>query len=109
LSHFEPKNICCGGDMEIIVVGAGVPWQRLSPIGITVAPSTVWQILKAAGIDPAPRRDGPAASSRESRHVQVRISRHIMAVLADVPATAGGEKPPIGMECPMHGRREMVK
>jgi putative transposase len=24
-----------------------------------VAPSTVWQILKSAGIDPAPRRDGP--------------------------------------------------
>jgi site-specific recombinase XerC len=27
--------------------------------GITVAPSTVWQILKNAGIDPAPRREGP--------------------------------------------------
>jgi putative transposase len=26
---------------------------------VTVAPSTVWQILKSAGIDPAPRRDGP--------------------------------------------------
>ena len=24
-----------------------------------MAPSTVWQILKSAGIDPAPRRDGP--------------------------------------------------
>ena len=28
-------------------------------LGIIVAPSTVWQILKDAGIDPAPRRDGP--------------------------------------------------
>jgi putative transposase len=28
-------------------------------LGITVAPSTVWQILKGAGIDPAPRREGP--------------------------------------------------
>jgi transposase len=28
-------------------------------LGVTVAPSTVWQILKDAGIDPAPRRDGP--------------------------------------------------
>jgi len=27
--------------------------------GVTVAPSTVWQILHAAGIDPAPRRSGP--------------------------------------------------
>ena len=26
---------------------------------ITVAPFTVWQILKNAGIDPAPRREGP--------------------------------------------------
>jgi putative transposase len=27
--------------------------------GVTVAPSTVWEILHAAGIDPAPRRAGP--------------------------------------------------
>ena len=26
---------------------------------MTVAPSTVWEILRAAGIDPAPRRAGP--------------------------------------------------
>jgi transposase len=32
---------------------------ELAGLGITVAPSTVWQILKNAGIDPAPRRDGP--------------------------------------------------
>jgi transposase InsO family protein len=32
---------------------------ELARLGITVAPSTVWQILKNAGIDPAPRRDGP--------------------------------------------------
>lgn len=29
---------------------------ELAALGITVAPSTVWQILKDAGIDPAPRR-----------------------------------------------------
>ena len=28
-------------------------------LGVTVAPSTVWQILHSAGIDPAPRRSGP--------------------------------------------------
>src|SRR5215471_9412029 len=28
-------------------------------LGITVAPSTVWRIPKSAGINPAPRRDGP--------------------------------------------------
>ena len=29
-------------------------------LGLAVAPSTVWEILHAAGIDPAPRRSGPA-------------------------------------------------
>jgi putative transposase len=28
-------------------------------LGVTIAPSTVWEILHAAGIDPAPRRAGP--------------------------------------------------
>jgi putative transposase len=32
---------------------------ELAGLGITMAPSTVWQILKSAGIDPAPRRNGP--------------------------------------------------
>ena len=32
---------------------------ELVKLGITVAPSTVWEILHAAGIDPAPRRAGP--------------------------------------------------
>ena len=33
---------------------------ELAGLGITVAPSTVWRILKSAGIEPAPRRDGPS-------------------------------------------------
>jgi putative transposase len=32
---------------------------ELMKLGMTVAPSTVWEILHAAGIDPAPRRSGP--------------------------------------------------
>jgi len=32
---------------------------ELAGLGIIVAPPAVWQILKDAGIDPAPRRDGP--------------------------------------------------
>jgi putative transposase len=32
---------------------------ELTKPGVTVAPSTVWEILRAAGIDPAPRRAGP--------------------------------------------------
>ena len=31
----------------------------MTKLGVTVAPSTVWEILRAAGIDPAPRRSGP--------------------------------------------------
>src|SRR5207247_3479944 len=32
---------------------------ELAKLGVTVAPSTVWEILRAAGINPAPRRSGP--------------------------------------------------
>ena len=32
---------------------------ELTKLGVTVAPSTVGEILRAAGIDPAPRRSGP--------------------------------------------------
>ena len=32
---------------------------ELAKLGVTVAPSTVWEILRAAGVDPAPRRSGP--------------------------------------------------
>ena len=41
------------------------PWGHrrihgeLMKLGVTVAPSTVWAIPHAAGIDPAPRRSGP--------------------------------------------------
>ena len=33
---------------------------ELAGLGTTVAPFTVWQILKSAGINRAPRRDGPS-------------------------------------------------
>ncbi len=35
---------------------------ELAGLGVKVAPSTAWEILKNAGIDPAPRRTGPAWS-----------------------------------------------
>ena len=41
---------------------------ELARLGYQVAASTVWLILKQAGIDPAPRRDGP--SWRQSLAVQ---------------------------------------
>jgi transposase len=48
---------------------------ELTKLGVTVAPSTVWEILHAAGIDPAPRRPGP--SWRQFLHAQ---AAGIMAV-----------------------------
>jgi putative transposase len=41
---------------------------ELIKLGVTIAPSTVWEILHAAGIDPAPRRPGPGC--REFLHAQ---------------------------------------
>ncbi len=41
---------------------------ELTKPGIAVAPSTVWKILHAAGIDPAPRRTGP--TWRQFLHAQ---------------------------------------
>ena len=32
---------------------------ELTKLAVTVAPSTVWEILHAAAIDPVPRRSGP--------------------------------------------------
>jgi putative transposase len=32
---------------------------ELAKLGVAVAPSTIWEILRAGGIDPAPRRSGP--------------------------------------------------
>jgi transposase len=39
---------------------------ELAGLGVTVAPSTVWQILKGAGIDPAPRRAGTGLAGQSS-------------------------------------------
>jgi putative transposase len=41
---------------------------ELAKLGVTVTPSTVWEILHAAGINPAPRRSGP--SWRQFVHAQ---------------------------------------
>jgi len=41
---------------------------ELTKLGVTVAPSTVYEILRAVGIDPAPRRAGP--TWRQFLHAQ---------------------------------------
>ena len=45
---------------------------ELAKLGATVAPSTIYEILRAAGIDPAPRRSGP--TWRQFLHAQPRES-----------------------------------
>jgi putative transposase len=37
---------------------------ELAKLGVRIAPSTVWEILRAAGIDPAPRPDVAAVPAR---------------------------------------------
>jgi transposase len=41
---------------------------ELMKLGVSVAPSTIWEILRAAGVDPAPRRAGP--TWRQFLHAQ---------------------------------------
>jgi putative transposase len=41
---------------------------ELTKMGLTIAPSTIYEILRAAGIDPAPRRQGP--TWRQFLHAQ---------------------------------------
>jgi putative transposase len=41
---------------------------ELARLSVTIAPTTVWEILRAAGIDPAPRRSGP--TWRQFLHAQ---------------------------------------
>lgn len=40
---------------------------ELARLGVKIAASTVWEILKKAGIDPAPRRSVPVLSRRPTR------------------------------------------
>ena len=49
---------------------------ELTKLGLTVAPFTVWEILHAAGIDPAPRRSGP--TWRQFVHAQAACAARII-------------------------------
>jgi putative transposase len=63
---------------------------ELAGLGITVAPSTVWEILKKHGIDPAPRRSGPTWAVFLRAQVEAIISdsgpRHPLSARAGAHA-----------------------
>ena len=80
---------------------------ELTKLGIAVAPSTVWEILHAAGIDPAPRRSGPtwrqflhaqAAGilAVDFLHVETVLLNRLYAVMTMARAPAGREPPSDG-------------
>src|SRR3981189_114709 len=54
---------------------------ELTKLGVTVAPSTVWEILHSAGIDPSPRRAGP--TWRQFLHAQAAGSLAVDCLHAD--------------------------
>jgi hypothetical protein len=72
---------------------------ELAGLGYQIAASTVWSILKRAGIDPAPRRDGPSwrqflrvQAPGHSRH-RFFLRRHAAAATA-VRAVRGRTRDP---------------
>jgi hypothetical protein len=54
---------------------------ELAGLGIKIAASTVWAILKNAGIDPAPRRSGPTWGvflRSQAEAIQVHFAGNIL-------------------------------
>jgi transposase len=53
---------------------------ELAGLGVRIAPSTVWEILTKAGIDPAPRRTGPAWAQFLRSQAEVIIATDFFTV-----------------------------
>jgi putative transposase len=53
---------------------------ELAGLGIKVAPSTVWTILKKAGIDPAPRRNSPTWAQFLRSQAEALLATHFFTV-----------------------------
>ena len=73
---------------------------ELIKLGVTVAPSTVWEILRVAGIDPAPRRPGPTwrqflhaqadgIVAVDFLHVDTMLLRRLYVLVSSSTAAAG--------------------
>jgi hypothetical protein len=63
---------------------------ELAGPGVKVAASTVWEILRASGIDPAPRRTGPAWSQflrSQAEAILARLSSQWACSTARKPAS----------------------
>ena len=79
--------------MRLVLMADNTGWGyrrihgELTGLGYKIAPSTVWRILKHAGIDPAPREPGrpggsswqprPRRSSRDFFHVDTVLLRRL--------------------------------
>jgi hypothetical protein len=53
---------------------------ELAGLGVKVAASTVWEILKANGISPAPRRTGPTWSQFRRSQVEAILACDFFSV-----------------------------
>jgi putative transposase len=53
---------------------------ELTRLGRRIAPSTVWEILTAAGLDPAPRRSGPTWKQFLTTHAHAILSCDFLTV-----------------------------
>jgi putative transposase len=65
----------------VLRLAAENPWRghrrihgELLGLGYTIAPSTVWLILKRAGVNPAPRRSGPSWSQFLSAQAKTMLA-----------------------------------
>ena len=70
----RPPTIASVGRLVVRLAKENPLWGHrrihgeLTKLGVRIAPSTVWEILRAAGIDPAPRRSG--STWRQFLHAQ---------------------------------------
>ena len=67
-----PRGLCKTRLLSGIFAGQGLEEGEfcITLLGLKIAPSTIWEILKAAGIDPAPRR--AAASWKQFLSAQAK-------------------------------------
>jgi putative transposase len=63
---------------------------ELAGLGHALAASTVWKILKAAGLDPAPRRSGPTWQQFLTAQAQAILAIDF-AHVGDSPRTEGAQ------------------